>query len=84
MKIKIKIKVLGAGCAKCKELTAVAALAIEQLGLDCELEKVTDISEIIKFGVIMTPALVVDGKVVVAGKVPNIETLKEILTTKSL
>jgi small redox-active disulfide protein 2 len=78
----MEIKVLGAGCVKCKELAEVAMLAVEQLGLDCELEKVTDISEIIKFGVIMTPALVVDGKVVVAGKVPRIETLKEILTTK--
>ena len=78
----MKIKVLGAGCAKCKELTETTALAVEQLGLDCDIEKVTDISEIIKFGVIMTPALVVDEQVVVAGKVPNIEMLKEILTTK--
>jgi small redox-active disulfide protein 2 len=75
----MEIKILGAGCAKCKELAEVVTLAAEQLGVDYELEKVSDIGEIIKFDVIITPALVVDGEVKIAGKVPSIETVKQLL-----
>ena len=64
-----KIQILGTGCPKCKKLTENAAVAAQTLGIECELEKVTDINEIMKFGVMMTPALAVDGKVVVSGKV---------------
>jgi len=77
----MEIKLLGAGCVKCQELAELVELAVEQLGIECDIEKVTDIGEIIKFGVLMTPALVIDGKIKAAGKVPNREQLKEILTT---
>ena len=65
----MKIQVLGSGCDKCKKLAANAQEAAAKLGLDCEIEKITDINKITEFGVMMTPALVVDGKVVCVGKV---------------
>ena len=74
-----KIQILGTGCPKCKKLAENAEAAVENLGIEYEIEKVTDISEIMKFGVMMTPALAVDGKVKVVGKVPSVEQLKEIL-----
>ncbi|MCC6356057.1 MAG: TM0996/MTH895 family glutaredoxin-like protein [Verrucomicrobiae bacterium] len=74
-----KILVLGPGCTKCKHLHEVAEEAAKQLGLECEMEKVTDIRQIMALRVMMTPALVVDGAVKVAGRVPNIEEMKRIL-----
>lgn len=74
-----KIQILGTGCPKCKKLAELAEEAIKQLGIEYEIEKVTKISDIMKFGVIITPALVVDGQVKIAGKVPTIEQLKEML-----
>ncbi len=68
---RMKIQVLGAGCAKCDKLYAEAVKAVAQAGLSAELEKVQKIEEIIKFGVALTPALVVNGEVKSAGKVPN-------------
>jgi small redox-active disulfide protein 2 len=65
----MKIQVLGTGCAKCKQLTANAEKAVAELGLAVPVEKVEEIREIMKFKVMSTPALVVDGKVVSAGKV---------------
>jgi small redox-active disulfide protein 2 len=69
----MKIQVLGTGCAKCKQLTANAEKAVADLGLGVTIEKVEDLREIMKFGVMTTPALVIDGKVRSAGKVlaPN-------------
>jgi small redox-active disulfide protein 2 len=64
----MKIQVLGTGCAKCKQLTANAEQAVAELGLGVPVEKVEDVREIMKFKVMSTPALVVDGKVVSAGK----------------
>ena len=64
----MKIQVLGTGCAKCKQLTANAEKAVAELGLGVPVEKVEDIREIMKFKVMSTPALAVDGKVVSAGK----------------
>lgn len=64
----MKIQVLGTGCAKCKQLTANAEKAVAALGLGVPVEKVEDVREIMKFKVISTPALAVDGKVVSAGK----------------
>jgi small redox-active disulfide protein 2 len=75
----MKIQILGTGCTKCKTLAANAEAAAKELGLDFELEKVTDITQIMKFGVMMTPALAVDGKVKISGRVPSIEDLKKIL-----
>ena len=72
-----KIQVLGTGCPKCKQLAQNAETAARELGIEYELEKVTDISDIMKFGVMMTPALVVDGQVKVVGKVLSPEELKQ-------
>jgi small redox-active disulfide protein 2 len=74
-----KIQILGTGCPKCKKLAENAEAAAKQLGVEYEIEKVTDIGEIMKFGVMMTPAIAVDGNVKIAGKVPSVEQLKEIL-----
>jgi len=74
-----KLQVLGTGCPKCKKLAANAEAAAKQLGIEFELEKVTDIAEIMKFGVMMTPALAVDGQVKVVGKVPDTEAIMDML-----
>lgn len=74
-----KIHVLGTGCPKCKQLTQNAEEAVKELGADYEVEKVTDITKIVEFGVMSTPSLVVDGKVVVVGKVASVEEIKKLL-----
>jgi small redox-active disulfide protein 2 len=74
-----KIQILGTGCAKCQKLTAVAEETAKALGLTYKLEKVTEIERIMAFGVMSTPALVVDGQVKVAGKVPSAEDMKKLL-----
>jgi len=74
------IKVLGSGCAKCKTLEKVTRVVIEELKLDATIEKVEDIQKIVEYGVMFTPALVVDGEVVVKGRVPKVEELKSILS----
>ena len=75
----MKIQILGAGCPKCKQLAENATVAAKELGLDFELEKVTDINDIMSFGVMMTPALVIDGEVKSVGKCPDIKTIKELM-----
>lgn len=75
----MKVQVLGAGCLKCKMLAVNVDAAAKELGLDYEVVKVTDINRILEFGVMMTPALAVDGKVKVVGKVPSVEEIKKIL-----
>ncbi|WP_242392840.1 thioredoxin family protein [Anaeromyxobacter oryzisoli] len=75
----MKIQVLGTGCAKCKALTANAERAVAELGLDASVEKVEDLREIAKFGVMTTPALAVDGEVRSAGKVLSPEAVKALL-----
>jgi len=75
----MKIQVLGTGCAKCKLLAEQAERAVQELGLDTEIEKVTEINKILDFGVMMTPALVIDGEVKTIGKVPAIDELKDML-----
>ncbi|HUU42973.1 MAG TPA: thioredoxin family protein [Planctomycetota bacterium] len=71
-----KLQILGTGCPKCRQLAANAEAAAKELGIDYEIVKVTDINEIMTFGVMMTPALAVDGEVKVVGKVPDVEELK--------
>lgn len=73
------VKILGPGCPKCRTLMRNAEQAISELGLECDLEKVTDIMEITSYGVMMTPALVVDGEVKLVGKVPSAAELKQML-----
>lgn len=73
------IQILGTGCPKCKKLTENAETAVKELGVEYEIAKVTDINEIMDFGVMMTPALAVDGEVKVVGKVASVEEIKELL-----
>ena len=74
-----RVKVLGSGCAKCNALEAATKAALEQLGMDTTIEHVTDFSKIASYGVMTTPALVVDGKVVSYGKVLKTEEVVAIL-----
>ncbi len=75
----MKLQILGTGCAKCNALTMAAEKAAQALGVSYELEKISDLKQIMAFGVMMTPALVVDGKVKVSGKVPSVEEVKTML-----
>ncbi len=74
-----KIQVLGTGCPKCRALAANAEAAAKALGIEYSLEKVTKIEDIMKFNVMFTPALVVDGVVKVSGKVPSVGEIEKIL-----
>lgn len=78
----MNIQVLGTGCAKCKSLEKATREVVAQNNIDATISKVEDIVEIMKFNVVTTPALVVDGKVVLKGRVPSNNELKEILTDK--
>jgi small redox-active disulfide protein 2 len=71
-----KIEVLGMGCSKCNQLTERAKEAVKELGIEAEVVKVQDIKAITNYGVLITPALVIDGVVKVAGKVPKLEEIK--------
>jgi len=75
----MKIQILGTGCAKCKTLTAHAEKAVQELGLEAEIEKVTAIQDIMKFQILMTPGLVIDGQVKAAGRLPSTEEIKQML-----
>jgi small redox-active disulfide protein 2 len=75
-----KVQILGTGCPKCKKLAENAQIAVKDAGLECEIVKVTDINEIMKFGVMLTPALAIDGEVKVVGKVPAPDEIKKMLT----
>jgi len=75
----VKIEVLGTGCPKCKKTYENAEKAIKELGIEAELVKVYDSVEIAKRGVLETPALVIDGEIKIAGRVPSKEEIKELL-----
>jgi small redox-active disulfide protein 2 len=75
-----KIQILGTGCKKCQTLADTADKAARELGLEYTLEKVTKLNDIASFGVMFTPALVVDGSVKIAGKVPSLEEVKKMLS----
>ena len=75
-----KIQILGTGCPKCKSLAQSAETAAKEMGIEYQIEKVTDINEIMKFGVMMTPALAVDGQVKAVGKVLTPEQIKQLIT----
>ena len=74
-----KIQILGTGCPKCKKLVENAEAAVKALGVECQIEKVTKISDIMQYGVMMTPALAVDGEVKVVGKVVSTNDIKSML-----
>ena len=74
-----RLQILGTGCPKCKKLAENTEAAAKALGIEYAIEKVTDINEIMKFGVMMTPALAIDGQVKVVGKVPAPDEIKKML-----
>ena len=76
----IKIQILGTGCPKCKKLAENAEAAAKEAGIEYEIQKVTDINEIMKFGVMMTPAMAIDGKVKIVGKVLSPDEIKKMLS----
>ncbi len=76
----MEIAILGTGCPKCHKLAAEAEQAVAELGLDCEIRKVTAVAEIMKYGVMITPALVIDGEVKVVGKVPSCAEIKAMIS----
>ena len=75
-----KVQILGTGCPKCNKLAENAKAAIKELSVECEVEKVTQINEIMKFGVMITPALAIDGEVTVVGKVASVDEIKQMLS----
>jgi small redox-active disulfide protein 2 len=74
-----KIQILGTGCPKCRKLAECAEAAAKELEIEHEIEKVTNINDIMKFGVMMTPALVIDGEVKAVGKVPSPAEIRQML-----
>jgi small redox-active disulfide protein 2 len=76
----MEIKILGSGCSKCKTLEKMTREVVEQNGIDATIKKVEDILQIMKYGVMTTPALVVDEKVVIKGRIPTMEEIKQVLT----
>lgn len=75
----MNIKVLGAGCDKCTQLYENTKAAVQQLGLDAEIEKVEDLLDIVKLGVITTPSVMVDGKLIVSGQVASAKAIAKLL-----
>lgn len=76
------IKILGPGCANCTNLEKATREAVAELGLDATIEKVTNYAEIMGYGILRTPGLVVDEKVVLSGRVPTTQTVKELLAAR--
>jgi small redox-active disulfide protein 2 len=74
-----RIEILGTGCPKCAKLAEAADAAARSMAIEYEITKVTDIQKILAYGVMMTPALVVDGAVKVVGKVPSVDDLKKLI-----
>jgi small redox-active disulfide protein 2 len=75
-----KIQILGPGCQKCQALYERTRQAASEMGIDCDIEKITDIDQMLSFGIMSTPALVVDGNVKVHGHVPTVARIKEMLS----
>jgi len=76
----MKIAILGTGCTKCRQTAEVVRQAVEEAGVDATIHKVEDIREIMKFQVMMTPAVAVDGQVRISGKVPTVDEVKALLS----
>ena len=72
----MKIEILGTGCPKCKKLAEIVEQAIKESGIEAKITKITEINEIMNYGVMITPALVIDGEVKIAGKIPSLEEIK--------
>lgn len=78
----VKVQILGTGCPKCKKLFETAQQAVKEASIDAEVIKVEDINDILAFGVMMTPALVIDKEVKAVGRVLRVEEIKELLLQK--
>ena len=78
----LKLQVLGSGCPKCEQLSRNVAEAAKELGVEYELEKVKDLKAMMAMGVMMTPALVIDGEVKVVGKVPGVSDIRKMLAER--
>ena len=78
----MKVEVLGTGCQKCEALAHGVKTALDGLGVQYELVKVTDITEIMKYGVMITPALVIDGEVKISGKVPTVKEIQDLVQAR--
>ena len=74
------IKILGTGCPKCIKLAELAETAAKELNIEYKMEKVTDLNKIMDYGVMITPALVIDGQVKIAGKIPKMDDIKKMLS----
>jgi small redox-active disulfide protein 2 len=77
-----QVKILGSGCAKCNQLADMVKAVIASEGIEAEVEKIEDIQKIVEYGVLSTPALVVDGQVRCSGKVPSVDEIREMLVSK--
>jgi small redox-active disulfide protein 2 len=75
----VKLQILGTGCAKCEKLRELTEKAAQELGIEYEIEKITDLNDIMSYGVMMTPGLAVDGVVKSSGKVPRVAEIKKML-----
>lgn len=75
----MNIKILGTGCPKCKKLEELVRETIKELSVEAQIEKIDDLNQILSFGVMLTPALVIDGKVILSGRVPSSTEIKEII-----
>jgi small redox-active disulfide protein 2 len=78
------IQVLGTGCAKCKTLYETVKKAVQETGVDAEVEKVEDIQKIMAFEILMTPGLVIDGEVKTAGRLPNVDEVKKMIAAANV
>ena len=78
----MRIEILGTGCPKCKKVTENAETAVKELGVDAEIVKIQDINEIMKRGVMLTPAIAVEGEVKASGKIPSAEEIKKWIEEK--
>ena len=78
----MKIEILGMGCATCNKLEDTVRLAIREIGIDARIDHVKDIKKIMTYGVMTTPALVIDGEVKVAGKIPSLAEMKQLIGSK--
>lgn len=76
----MEIKILGTGCTNCKNLQKSVINALVELNIEADVEKVEDIQKIVSYGIMRTPGLVINGKVVISGRIPNSNEIKEILT----
>jgi len=76
----MEIKVLGTGCPRCKALEKLTRDVAHELGIDAEITKVENIEDIMEYGIIRTPSLVIDGEVVISGRIPSVNELKDLLT----